>query len=222
MKKVIRYFKDNGFNETVKRIGIRSLSFIGLRESSSYVFNYKSNKEIYDIEISPFKYELVELRKEQSKNFESVNYYDFINADKILESENSKIFIAMDGNEIVGYVCCHFNVEHSIHKMGKWQLEENEAWIGPTYVVKEYRNKRIHKHLLLYSILMLGNHGINSFYTAINENNIASIKSFTNVGFEKIGVIKIKNRMNISKKISILDDGTNTLNTKFQNDSSLI
>ena len=31
MKKVIRYFKDNGLSETVKRIAIRSLSIIGLK-----------------------------------------------------------------------------------------------------------------------------------------------------------------------------------------------
>jgi len=216
MKKVIRYFKDNGLSETVKRIAIRSLSIIGFKESSSYILNYKSNEKIDAKEISSFKYVLVELNREQRKNFESVNYYDFINADKILKSDNSKIYIAMDKNEIVGYVCCHFNVEHSIHKMGKWQLEENEAWIGPTYVVKNYRNKRIHKHLLLYSILMLGNDGINSFYTAINENNTPSIKSFTNVGFEKIGVIKIKNVLNISERIKIEEYDDIILKTKFK------
>ena len=63
---------------------------------------------------------------------------------------------------------------------------------------------------------MLGNDGINSFYTAINENNTPSIKSFTNVGFEKIGVIKIKNVLNISERIKIEEYDDIILKTKFK------
>ena len=217
MQKVLRYFNDNGLLETIKKVLMRVLGIFGLKKSETYILNLYMNCDI-KVEINNLGIRILQLLEEHTDEFNKVKYFDFINIKEKINSKYSKIFIAMDNNKIIGYVCCNFNTNHLIHNMGFWNLNKDEAWIGPTYVVKNYRNRGVHRALLIKSINEMYRSGIVSFYTAINKNNAPSLKSFRNVGFTKIGIIKIRKilRKTIRQEIIELND-EQVMKSKFNN-----
>lgn len=195
MKKIIKYFKDNGLLRTIKRIFYRVGGKLGLIKSETFVLHqdFKNEKILQDF-LPDYKVDI--LNKENLSDFMAIKYYEFLDPKEIINSKKSNIMVAFDGKKIIGFACYHYDTNHTIHDLGKWHLKEDEAWIGPTYVIKEYRSKGVHRLLLIKTISLLNKIGINKTYTAINRNNIPSIKSFKNVGFEIIGTINIQRFFN--------------------------
>jgi len=216
MKKIIYYLRDYGLFETIKRIFIRILGIIGLIESETYVLRFQLPKASVE---QPYtnEFRIMQLDREHVREFNRIKYFDFIDGNKIINSKYSRVFIAMESDKIIGYVVCFGpNVHHQIHKMGTWKLGKNEAWIGPTFIVKKYRNKGIHKVLLIECINTMYKLGIEICYTAINKNNIPSIRSFSKVGFDKLGLIKIRRILNCFHRAKIIEfNDLNLIHQKF-------
>lgn len=94
---------------------------------------------------------------------------------------------------MMGYIAAEWNKTKYIHGLGEFFLHKNEAWIGPVYVLKKYRNKGISSYLIgeICQTLKM-QYDIANYYTCINASNQSSLHSFQNNGFEKIGSIDIE------------------------------
>lgn len=151
MKKLVSSIKNNGYLETIKKALNRILKVLGLLESETYFFEKKiddirsqsTKEQIYNDNIS-IKF----LDYKEKTQFEYMKYYEFLDTESLLNSEMSKVLIALHKDKIIGFACIHRGSNHLIHDLGYWNLSEDEAWIGPTYVIKNYRNRGIHKDLL--------------------------------------------------------------------------
>lgn len=200
MSKLKAYLNDNGIGKTLNRIFYRISIMTGLRKSETYIL--KIDLENYQVVESNFpKYDVVLLVDEYLDQFRKVKYYDFLNVDELAESINSGALLAMDSGMIIGFICFHRGVNHTIHSLGHWKLDKNEVWIGPTYVKKEYRNNKVHKLILSEAIKMFIQDNVKTCYTGINKNNQPSLRSFRNIGFKTVGELSVRKILN--KNISI-------------------
>lgn len=204
MFKAINSFKTNGFINTVAKIIDRILKKLGLRVSETYFFQIDLNDvELRNSRMKPYKMEYLD--HDRKTQFENMKYFDFLDVNSFLVSDKADILIALDESEIIGYICVHQGVDHLIYNLGYWSLNDNEAWIGPTYVVNDYRNKGIHGKLINEFVKQGYSNGISKIYTAINSENIPSIRSFSKVGFKLIGRVKIRKTANRKISVELLD-----------------
>lgn len=203
--KIINSFKANGFIDTISKIVDKVLKMLGIRVSETYFFQMDLNDAILqnNNNMKPYKTEYLDYDKKTQ--FENMKYFNFLDVDGLLTFGKSNVLIALDENKIIGYVCMHRGTKHLIHNLGYWNLDDNEAWIGPIYVIKGYRNKGFSKFLLKNAVNELHKLGIVTFYTAVNKNNISSIRSFSNVMFNIIGMVETRNILNVKCKINIVD-----------------
>ena len=213
MKKIIQYIHEYGLLRTIMQIFKRIGEFVGVLKSKTYVLDKEIQKDL-DVITEP-KYQIRPLGLDDIEEFNRMKYFDFLDPKNIIESKNKGAIIALNGSRIIGYVCYDSSSEHSIHKMGKWNLDENEAWVGPTYVDINYRNKGIHRDLLNETIKKLHYENIKNVFTAINYKNEPSVKSFEKTGFRKLGLISIRNILNFYKSIKIDEYIINSIRSKF-------
>ena len=99
----------------------------------------------------------------------------------------SRLFVAYIGNVPAGYAWIHY---HSYHFAGKYnfKIEENEVWIGPSFVKKEFRGKGLQKALTQYRLSKINNCTV---YTSVSSNNIASNRCMKRNDFEFMGTVTI-------------------------------
>jgi GNAT superfamily N-acetyltransferase len=70
--------------------------------------------------------------------------------------------------------------------LGPFKLNENEAWIGPVFIDKRYRGKRIAGPLVNFAMVDQIPIGTQTFYTSLNSRNTLSQRLFVRNGFEII------------------------------------
>ncbi len=161
-----------------------------------------------------------EIEKELEKNFElleesnraafeEIKFWDFIHANDFIANEHQSVILLKDKDKYIAYAAEEHEKERAIHGLGSFSLKTGEGWIGPVYVCKPWRGQGNNKRLLLYQMNRLKKIGINTVYTAINSQNIHSLKSFKSVGFEEIGTV-------IGPRV-IGSDPENVLRTAFSN-----
>ncbi|MCO8291380.1 GNAT family N-acetyltransferase [Tetragenococcus halophilus] len=217
MKKIIQYLNDNGLLKTIAQIFKRLAGLTGLLESKTYILKKEIHNEYSLAANSTSKYQIKILDVEDIEAFNKMKYFEFLDANKIISSKKMGAIIALKENNIIGYVCFDSNNEHPIHQLGRWYLEENEAWIGPTYILNDYRNKGLHRILLNKTIENLYYANIRAAFTAINYKNKPSIKSFKKIGFDKIGLIKARNFFNLHSKVRVEEKMLGSIESKFFN-----
>lgn len=213
MKKVVQYLGEYGLLKTIMQIFRRVGGLIGLLKSKTYILK-KEIQEDFNIAIT-HEYQLKTFVAEDVEAFNKMKYFDFLDANNIVESKKMGATIALDGDSVIAYVCYDSSSEHDIHKFGRWYLDENEAWVGPTYVKNDYRNKGLHHDLLNKTIENLQNSNIKTVVTAINYKNEPSIKSFEKTGFRKLGLIKLRNFFNCYSIIQVEEYTLNSIKSNF-------
>lgn len=138
----------------------------------------------YEFEKSPssdlLKQEQIDIQRLNSLNFPRLR---LLPCDEWL-TNGSRLYVTFaTGNRPVAFTWTHFH-QYSIHGLGNIHLSDNECWIGPTFVHKEYRGKGINKAQILHQ--MAEAQGM-TFYTSVNAKNLPSIHSFLHFGFKEIG-----------------------------------
>lgn len=140
------------------------------------------------------------LTDDNVESFNKMKHFHFIETEKLIDNPSYKILTYLEENKIVGYVIFHIGEVHPIHGLGTWNLDKDEAWIGPAYVVKESRGKGINGILLQEAFFQLEKIGVSKIYTCINQSNLSSIRSFKKNGFKVIGSVT-RSRKSITSKI---------------------
>ena len=207
IKKFFIYCKYDGIKSAIK-FSIKTLispfyiySKTDFFRISSPVNVYVRNKSMRIERISSY-----DINKVENINFPKLkllNYTDWLNKGSIL-------YIGFIDEKPIAYTWIHYKSYH-IHNIGDFILNNNECWIGPSFVDKNYRREGHRRHLFDFQIKDCN---AKYFYTSVNTKNIASIKSVEHTGFEKIGTItkrrflthitsKISNNIEIQHKLKL-------------------
>lgn len=185
IKKFLIFKRSDGLVNTLK------FSFKGLCSLlyTHSVTNFYT-KENCDIKFNENK--IFSIKRVSSGELEKINFprLKLLSWRKWLD-KGANLYITYDDNKPIGYTWSHFN-NYEIHGTGVFCMSDKECWIGPTFVDKDYRGKGANKAQILYQLIC--ENDIQSFYTSVNNKNIASIKSFKRNGFRFMGkliIIKI-------------------------------
>ena len=207
MHKIFHYLLHEGLFETIKKIFLKVVH----HNKSTTIFVQKRFTASETAGLINNNIQFIELIDETRANFEAIKFWDFVDADFFISNPNASVLLAKMGNEFIGYAAEQHEIDRTIHGLGKFCLKKGEAWIGPVYVTKKYRGKRINHALINEQMKRLANKKITTFFTCINSNNFASINSFHNAGFIDIGRIERKH----GNKRIIIDDIRNILTNQF-------
>lgn len=102
--------------------------------------------------------------------------------DKWLDNGSIAI-IGFYDNKPVSFTWTHFK-SHTIHGLGTVDLSKNKCWIGPTFVHKTMRGKGMNKAQIIHQIKHSAEE-TSYFITSANSKNLASVKSFEKLGFQR-------------------------------------
>ena len=205
IRKLMIYFKSDGLQDCLKyciktivsmfyRKSITDFYFMDLNDGISY-------KMPEDFHVSKFV------------SFKEINNICFprltlLDCHKWF-NRGSVLYIGYYKNVPVSYTWTHFK-NYELHVLGDFLLSHDECWIGPTFVHKKYRGKGFNKAQIRYQINDMSGY---KFFTSTSHNNIASSKSFLNLGFMDIGSIELRKNIFTKKRYDIDGD---TLEDKIQ------
>lgn len=204
MNRLINYLMNEGFVETIKKIIVK-IKQHGKSETIFFqkeVQNFEAPKSLNDI------MKCVKLTEENQSDFENIKFWSFINTNTYLNNPNASILLLKIGNNYVGYAAEQHETERKIHGLGVFNLKRKEGWIGPVYVVRQYRGQGLNRILVNEQIMQLRQKHITTFFTSINSANTSSIKSFNSLGFKEFGRVG-KNKIADNNK-------SNTLRKRFK------
>lgn len=123
--------------------------------------------------------------------------------------QGSLCHILYIGERPVAFSWVHFR-RHRIDKVGTFILGDKLAWLGPYFVHRQFRGMGLQQLLLQLDINEVSS-DIRAFITSVNFRNIASLKSFKNLGFQE-GAISWAKRHKV--KIEIADGAKSYFNLK--------
>lgn len=83
----------------------------------------------------------------------------------------------------VAFGWTHF-VCHSIQYVGTFDMGNHIAWLGPSFVHKEFRGKGLQKLVIQLGVAKAPT-GVDCFITSVNAKNVPSLSSFLKLGFEE-------------------------------------
>lgn len=179
IKKFFIYLKTDGLLNTLV-FTLKSITSLIYNKSVTNIYKRKTCEEDYKNETVIKEVGANEI---ESMDFSRLKLLDW---KKWLENK-SHIYVAYIGNEPVGYAWIHY---HSYHFADKYNfgIEENEVWIGPSFVKKEFRGRGVQKALTQYRLSKINN---STVYTSVSSNNIASNKCMKRNDFEFMGTVNI-------------------------------
>lgn len=196
MNRLLKYLKNEGVHFTLNKIWNKVF-----RHEQSHTVFLKFNGDERKIEnSSDFKIE--KLTERNKENFEEIKFWDFIHSEDFINNPKQSVLLIRAGKEYIAYAAEEHEQNREIHGLGSFNLKSDEGWIGPVYVMKKWRGHGLAQRLILLQMQNLRNIGVNTFFTAVNSNNRASLISFKNVGYSQIGMVDnkgviVQDRLNI-------------------------
>ena len=192
IKKFFIYCMSDGIIPAV-RFACKTL-FSKLLSNSTTVFleyeNCRSKHSDMNSCITIKKTELTDVIKLDFPRLKESDYQKWL-------QNGSTLYIGYIENIPISYTWTHYN-GYTIHGLCDFKLEEIECWIGPTFISKNFRGQGYNKQQIAYQI---ANENAKKFYTSVNSDNIASLKSFQHLGFKIIGTVTRKTLFFRSKVI---------------------
>ena len=204
MKRVISYLKSEGLLTFLKKVVSIIYLKIGISNSITLFFRCDkicSMEERMDLVIKKLSYENL-------KQFEKMKFFGHIQGVDYINNPNQLILLAFNGDNIVGYISAQYGIKREIFGLGSFSLDDNECWIGPVYVIREYRCQGISSYLIKY--IQNRMYTQKEYYTCINETNHSSIASFKKLKFQEIGSVSSH-----KKDFSIIRDDYNLISEHF-------
>ena len=101
----------------------------------------------------------------------------------------STVCVISKNNVPVAFGWCHF-IRHDIKYVGKFELGDDIAWMGPQFVHKKHRGQGLQKLVIMQSVLNLPKR-IQTIITSVNQSNQPSLRSVIKMKF-RIG-LKVSN-----------------------------
>lgn len=189
MKVLISYLLSEGLIMTVRKVFEKIIR----KESVTAFLVCREPLGAVDL---PSNVSFEELCAENLAIFEKLKFFQHISGEEILaDPQQTAILVKCEG-EYAGYAGVQFETHRQIHGLCRFTLREKEAWIGPVYIKKKFRNRGLNRYALQFIMDSMKEMGFCAFFTAINSCNHSSMKSFMNCGFSDIGhIISKKGRV---------------------------
>lgn len=129
------------------------------------------------------KFDILEMSKLFNKLHTASTFEELFNENsKLIENENNAFFLAFDNEKMIA--CAHATIRKD-YVEGIWNLEEGCGYLEGIFVLKEYRNLGIAKHLVQLIEDWIKHQGITQFASDCQLNNTMSQKFHTAIGFEE-------------------------------------
>ena len=194
----------NKFFVFCKSDGICNAIYLSLKTIFSFLFSYSrtvflESSERFECDNRSCKLELVELKADE---YHAIKFdrLALLPVEKWLSSGLSRCVLGYDdtaGYQSFGWI--HKRTYH-IHNLGDFHLDDNEFWLGPSFVNVNFRGNGIQKSMILWRMQLYKKKS--KYYTSVNWRNVASLKSFEHCGFQIIGetlVIRIFGKVVVSE-----------------------
>ena len=179
IKKFFIYLKSDGFWNAIK-FTTKSITSIIYNHSVTNIYKRETGDEEYNKEIIIKELQIPEVEKINFPRLKLLSWRKWL-------GNKSRLFVAYIGDEPAGYSWIHPNDYHFAGKYN-FKITENEFWIGPSFVKKEFRGKGLQKAMIQYSLSQIKNKTV---YTSVSHNNIASNKCIQRNNFEFMGTVTI-------------------------------
>lgn len=201
MGKLLAYLKYEGIKKTASRC---VQSIINKNKASETVFlRYSGPFDM--VQDSKKDLNIVLLTKERMKEFDDIRFFHHISGNQYIGQNHGIIALGYLRGQLVAYAAGEYHKRKEIHGLGFFQLDSDEAWVGPVYVKREYRGQGINRKLVRWVMaLLMKEKQITCFYTCINKKNTSSLNSFLKIGFIEQGAIvvsKSKYRSSLEKQV---------------------
>ena len=186
MKVLISYLMSEGIIKTVQKVFEKIIHKV----SVTVFLVCRDAQNTVDI---PSNISFEELRAENLSIFETLKFFQHISGEEILADPQQTAILVKCAGEYAGYAGVQFETHRQIHGLCCFILREKEAWIGPVYIKRKFRNRGLNRYTLQFIMDGMKKMGFCAFFTAINSANHSSMKSFMNCGFSDIGHVISKN-----------------------------
>lgn len=180
MKKILIFISSDGWKNTFSFIlnGINSF-FYNCSHTLCLYLNLKDFNSTKRPDLKKGYYCKVIRSSEEIKrlNFERLSilpYHKWIEA-------GSFVCVVFKDNRAAGYGWVHFN-RHIIKYVGEFDLGDDIAWLGPSFVNKDFRGNGLQKFLICFRMSNLPEN-IKTVITSVNEYNLPSLRSLEKLGF---------------------------------------
>lgn len=197
MNKISRYLKEYGLRGILKKIYVKGLFLFGLKKSVTIFFVKVLDSNIAYVDSDHYSIKI--LTQADIDKFDKMKYFHFIRSKEVVEDPYFMVITINHQERMVGYVILHFGEIHPIYGLGSWKLDEDEAWLGPAFVIKEFRGKGINSLLLNQAAIFSIERGSKKIFTCINQSNASSRRSFEKNDYRPIGTITRKKEREIFK-----------------------
>lgn len=192
--KLAHNFQQEGLASTLRKTGKALLTYLGIRESATYIFRMSIEKNEVDNRLvgnnmpEGIRFVTFSCMQELSDREIILKKLYSLPAEKWF-SRNS-ICLALILNEcMVAYTWIHYE-RYEIDNAGTLILDNDEAFIGPFYTDELHRGKGLYYHLMHKSIEYLKINGTRFIYGSSNWDNVATIKVCVRSGFEIVGIVR--------------------------------
>lgn len=99
-------------------------------------------------------------------------------------------FVSKINKEIIGFLKVAVKSAYILDYDAHINLLQDVAFIQDTFVLPEYRQKGIAKSMVSKAMIYLKDHGYQKIFCHIPDWNIASIRTYTGLGFKRYGDIR--------------------------------
>lgn len=182
---------------------------IGLRTSVTFFLRYQvadqpdNSLQGIDIEVERIE-DLASLNKYSSQRLA------YVPLEKWFDS-GSICYVHTVNGSIVSYIWTHNRGYPVNREVGFFQLKQDEIWIGPIFVDKQYRARGLAPQLVNYALQDQSNAGAIAFYTSLNSRNVPSQLLFARRGFSIFGSTHVRRIGKYQFKHLLLDLNTGTI-----------
>lgn len=184
MSMLLRYLREEGLAVTLHKVAQKFFR----KESVTVVL--KCGDLPQDV-VAQGDIRFVSLSEEQRDEFERIKFFEHVRAEDYIGHNNREIVLIYKDDVCVGYAAAEYEQIKKIHGLGTFALHEKEAWLGPVYVRKAYRGQGLNASACRFLMAKMHSRGILCCYTAINQNNQKSLRSFAKAGFAEIGNVVV-------------------------------
>lgn len=200
MRKVLIFIKSDGLLNTLKFILKGVVSKLYYRSHTLCLYGERKYIEIKRKSVwDKFQCRFIDAIEEiESLNFDRLK---ILPCRKWLEL-GSKLCVVFTDDIPIAFGWIHFR-EHKIDYVGKFDMGNETAWLGPYFVHRKYRGNGL-QQLIIKQGIEIAPININAFITSVNASNIPSLNSFEKNGFKlgmkvscKTGVFAISKCANI-------------------------
>lgn len=179
IKKIIVFIQSDGWRNTLRFIANGLFSLLG-RESITFCLVGK--REALGVKWREYwtKYTCREITSPEtidSMDFPRLKYHPY----RQWMQQGAVCRVVFKEGVPVAFGWTHYK-EHSIDKVGTFDMGEHIAWLGPYFVHKDFRGQAL-QQLLIYHDVNEAPKAIKAFITSVNHRNNPSLRSFLNLGF---------------------------------------